>query len=460
MNRGLRPLLMSVGILLIAALAAWAIWNAAAGARLRRALADIKARGWPMTLEDFRPPAVPDADNAAPILNRAFLEMAGGDTKLQPLASPFARLMEEWSGSTNAIEALRSDPARVSQIKSRMETPEVASVIGLLRQAATRPACNFNLNYAEGAALLLPHVVPFRSAVRLLSMKAFLEASDGRTRESLALLHDAWILSDMVKEDCVLISLFVSIACDQTALESLSAVLAAAPAGSWTAADLDRLAADLTRKRAALRPALARSMDAERIAMGGWAFEAILDRKISALDMLDGGGDSKEGRWTFRLLANPLRPLLKADYAEYLRRMTELRQASERPFDRADMERIRQDGDALPRWAFISRLVLPALGRARVKVAEHECLLDVARTGLALERHRLETGAYPASLDELRLPGGVPADPFTGRPLMYKPSATGVVVYGAGENGEDDGGRRRTHSDGSRAYDLVWEVTR
>ena len=460
MNRGLRILLMSVGILLIVAIAAWAIWNAAAGARLRRTLAGIEAKGWPMTIDDFRPPAVPDADNAAPILNRAFLEMAGGDAKFQPPAPPFAGLLDGWTGDTNLIDRLRADPGRAAEIKSRLEVPEVGTVIALLRQAATRPACNFNLNYTEGAALLLPHVAPFRNAVRLLSLKAFLEASDGRARESLALLHDAWILSNMVKEDCVLISLLVSIACDQTALESLSAVLAAAPAGSWTAADLDLLAADLTRKRAALRPALARSMDAERIAMGGWAFEAILDRRISALDMLDGGGDSQEGRWAFRLLANPLRPLLKADYVEYLEWMTELRQAAERPFDRADMERIRQGGDALPRWALITRMVLPALGRVRVKAAEHECLLDVARTGLALERHRLETGAYPASLDELRLPGGVPADPFTGRPLMYKPSATGVVVYGAGENGEDDGGRRRTYSDGRRAYDIVWEVTR
>jgi len=52
----------------------------------------------------------------------------------------------------------------------------------------------------------------------------------------------------------------------------------------------------------------------------------------------------------------------------------------------------------------------------------------------------------------------VPKDPFTGKPLVYKPSATGVLVYGFGRNARDDHGRRRSGS--TSDYDIVWVMRR
>jgi hypothetical protein len=135
-----------------------------------------------------------------------------------------------------------------------------------------------------------------------------------------------------------------------------------------------------------------------------------------------------------------------------------MREVAGKPFDPAAVRSIAHRCESVPRWAILSRLVLPALDRVFVKAAEMECTLDAARVGLALETHRLARGAYPATLEELNLPGGVPLDPFTGKPLVYKPSASGVQVYGFAGNAKDDDGRRR--SDDRDNYDVGWEMKR
>lgn len=72
--------------------------------------------------------------------------------------------------------------------------------------------------------------------------------------------------------------------------------------------------------------------------------------------------------------------------------------------------------------------------------------LDVARTVVALERSRRATGNWPASLDEL-IPEFLPAlplDRFVGKPLGYVVRDGEPVLYGAGADLDDDGGRAPT----------------
>jgi hypothetical protein len=72
------------------------------------------------------------------------------------------------------------------------------------------------------------------------------------------------------------------------------------------------------------------------------------------------------------------------------------------------------------------------------KVARMRCL----RVLLAVERYRLQTGAWPAKLEELT-PGllkAVPLDPFDGKLLRYRRFSDGIVVYSVGPDSTDDGG--------------------
>ncbi len=72
--------------------------------------------------------------------------------------------------------------------------------------------------------------------------------------------------------------------------------------------------------------------------------------------------------------------------------------------------------------------------------------LGAIASGIACERYRQRFGRWPESLGAIPkdiLPE-VPADPYTGRPLLYAATGDGVVVYATGPDGIDDGG---THLD-------------
>jgi hypothetical protein len=62
---------------------------------------------------------------------------------------------------------------------------------------------------------------------------------------------------------------------------------------------------------------------------------------------------------------------------------------------------------------------------------------------LAVELYHSERGSYPERLDELvpEYLSRVPDDPYSGKPICYRRTSTGYVVYSVGVNRVDDGGR-------------------
>ena len=94
------------------------------------------------------------------------------------------------------------------------------------------------------------------------------------------------------------------------------------------------------------------------------------------------------------------------------------------------------------RYLFSQRL-LPIFVNAVARDLRRLAGTRTFRTALALERFRLDSGgALPASLGELvpKHLAAVPADPFTGQPLIYIRNGKGYVVYSVGENALDDRG--------------------
>ncbi len=68
--------------------------------------------------------------------------------------------------------------------------------------------------------------------------------------------------------------------------------------------------------------------------------------------------------------------------------------------------------------------------------------VDCTRVALAIERYRLAKGSLPKELADLapRYIDKVPIDPFDGKPLRYKLTEPGYIVYSIGEDGTDEGG--------------------
>ena len=81
----------------------------------------------------------------------------------------------------------------------------------------------------------------------------------------------------------------------------------------------------------------------------------------------------------------------------------------------------------------------------KVQIA-HDCAEQTRRNlevAFALTAYRADNGRYPAKLTDLAPAylAAVPDDLFSGKPLIYKPSGNGYLVYSIGPNGKDDEGR-------------------
>jgi hypothetical protein len=91
----------------------------------------------------------------------------------------------------------------------------------------------------------------------------------------------------------------------------------------------------------------------------------------------------------------------------------------------------------------IAQLFVPAVEKVATAhwrtTAEARC----TAVGVACERFRLKTGHWPNAPTDLTtdiLPGGIPLDPFDGKPLRFGRLADGVVIYSVGQDSLDDGG--------------------
>jgi hypothetical protein len=91
----------------------------------------------------------------------------------------------------------------------------------------------------------------------------------------------------------------------------------------------------------------------------------------------------------------------------------------------------------------MARLLFPAVGRAAIRMARGQTVLDLAGVACALERYRLAQGRYPDTLEALtpRFLTQIPSDLFAERPLKYqRGSDDRFVLYSIGGDERDDGG--------------------
>lgn len=95
-----------------------------------------------------------------------------------------------------------------------------------------------------------------------------------------------------------------------------------------------------------------------------------------------------------------------------------------------------------------------ALGAFSVAVNATPLIIDRSSLiAVAIERFRRDQNRLPTALTEL-VPtylNELPADPFTGRPLLFQATAGAYTVYSVGPNQKDDGGDLTSESSGVRA---------
>jgi hypothetical protein len=425
MRKALKWLSAGAFALLVTAAVALAALGWYMDSRYDARVAELRASGEVVDFPGLAPAPVPDARKAAILYKEAVGKLDGFDE-----GEAYGDLVEALNLGKPLTDAQTAD--------ARARVRKAAGALPLLRVAAAMPKCRFPLDYetSEPTAMLLPHLGEQRRFAQLLRLSARVNLADGRPDAAADEVAAIYGVGRSLDREPVLVSTLVRTAILSIAAEETQNLLDKAEPSE---AALARLAAAMPAPGD--RSPLTTAFVGER-AMGLSIFGRI--RRGEPLQA-DCGSE-------FRLFNNlPVvwfgRGWLMYDGQVYIDVIGEFVRLSKLPSHRsaeglkALESRTRKDA----RWTHpLTSLLVPAPGRVNTMFDRGSARADAARTAIALRRHKLAAGSYPARLEDLPaalLPAGVPDDPFSGKGLRYKTDGKGFVVWSVGENTTDEGGR-------------------
>lgn len=455
---------IGIGALLVLIIIASLVMNVVFSRELRQTMAQLKAEGRALTVAKIRPAPVPDDQNAAPLMQKASELMGyGAYNKPAPKAAPAIKELSDLINSNNTADISTWPTAHRDALPRLIQAPEMAQLFAILREASQKPGYNNNLKYEDGPSMLLPNLDAVRQTIRFLSIKAELAAQNGNTEEAWATLLEGLKLVDLLKQEPILITQLVRIACDIVMINYMERM---ADKTDVPPKQAQVLIAELARHTDAI-PWI-RCMEGERIFMGIWVFNRISGQaSCSEIAQIFGGSHSSLRTWFFKYNTAPiLGSWTKKDFTVYLKLMSQMEDYYKVPYWQA-VETIRNHpiDQQIPLYCLLTRLIFPNLDRLVTKNAEHDAAVDVARVGLGLKLFKQKNGAYPGTLENVapEFLDAIPVDPFTGKALIYRKADAGFILYSLGPNQRDDNGTPRPtakNATGKEPYDIVWKCER
>ena len=266
-----------------------------------------------------------------------------------------------------------------------------------------------------------------------------LDASNGEIEKALTALRDASSVADTVAEEPFLISQLVRIAGWAIISKRCELILNGVTLSDAQLTELTKLF------RNAERPnAMARGLAGERAS----GLSIFMGSKDQVQIFSNTSSPALKDRLRTSLFMGLLKStgILHKDKAFYLDIMATNLLAAETPFpERLTLGQQANAAVLSPpsKLLIFSRMLLPALGNAFRRDADHAARVRTTQTAIAIERfRRAHNGDLPADLDQL-VPtylSSVPTDPFDGKPLRFKRLTIGYVIYSIGSDLRDDGG--------------------
>ncbi len=398
--------------------------------QLERRLAALRAAGYPTSFAELaeynRIPA--GAPNAANLYTRAFAAFVspvddGNMPSLGKATLPGRGVPLPETMSKAVTECLTANRACLS----------------LLHEAGRIESCRYDWDYVDGS---LPELPNFRKCVQLLQLAALTQADQGHTDAAIAYIKDALRLSDSLRREPALINYLFRIGSSAIALGALERALSVTP---FTDGQLQDLSEVLAGKAGQFELA-----------------EAIITERCLTIELARNPSRATglgPGRTVLRLPG-----VRSTGLVDILDHMGKCIEAARLPLTER-VARFHQIGAELDQLSYVHvmvKSVAPSLGRVVELDLRIHAHLDLARTALAVERYRRATGTVPDRLEQLmpQYLEQVPIDPFDGRPLRYRRTSPGYVLYSILEDGQDNGGRERDDVQSGEPCDWCFIVTR
>jgi hypothetical protein len=448
-----------------------------------RYVAEAQSAGVKLKLEDFIPPAVPDAENfaAIPVFEETFRAQREGGNVPTPFTLPSpgsvkmplmpdassGRMLDlaAWQKYFVEVKLLPvpgDNPAKDVLEALKKYEPQMAQ----LREAGARPYCRFPVRWEDGVAAAMPHLSLFTGIVKIYSLRMGAHLALGEHEAAYEEFRGALRLFTATAHEPSLISCLVR----ATVLSSTeNAVWNGLAQRQWTEAEMVRIEQDLAPLR--VLGDYQFGMGSER-GFSNLLFDQLQDmsakKVVGLMAMVESADTASAGRFNWEASLFHLYP------RGWIYRSAE---RSNRYFDqmasrvsmdppRLFLDRAMEAGpqnisgmyDKMRHLFFV--VMAPALGSVESRYGWLQVFTDQSRLGCTLERYRLARGVYPASLSELApaFIDRLPADVVNGEPYRYHQTDDGgYVLYSVAVNLTDDGGETKGNSVAQK-LDWVWKM--
>lgn len=492
-----RRLLISAAVLATLFAILWTVENVRGRKMWEKYRAELAARNVPLDLAKLVPPPVPDEQNLAAIplvqdwfgknkdqsfgtnydRSEAMLSKKGLGLNERHLADlPAWAQALALAAKDETTNRFRSDTLTAATLREAAPAvlaglAETAPALEALQAASKRPSARYPINYTmnDPLGILLPHLTKLRSVGRHLQLRtsAQLALDEHAAAHADVLLNLR--LADSVKNEPVLISYLVRVACFQVAVHSVWEGLAER---RWTEEELRTFQTALAQQN--FVGDLKESLDGER-AFGLLAIDLMARGVYSASLTTGANPDERNIEGNAAVFLQHLVPrgwfqMEQYQYARLFEKQAEgvMDVSARRIFpDRlktnlADLDREMQESaglKAVGRHRVLARLLLPALGKTWNRAAIAQTAANQAVLGCALERYRLAHGSFPEKLESL-VPAYLavlPVEVMTGENYKYKLKADGTfLLYSVGWDQKDDGGVPGKELFDQKSGDWVW----
>ena len=447
-------------ILLLAALLGSVVWRAVTAAP--GPLIDYHQKMYDLSVQ--LQPAGPDE---WPVFEGALAKARGAQAAIQ--AAEQAAGVENADGGrlpwelrdlpTDAVHSAGSgDPEEFAALQARgREWLESFAAAGLFEQTARLPAAQTAVRPLTAGPLLdvrLPYLGEARGLARIQAARMHMAAERGDWADYTAAVEELLAMARIIASQTTLIDYLVGTAIESLALAEVRKDLAAGLIDDPAA--IDRLLAAIDRQQL---PTSAHALEAERMFTldviqrvytdNGKGDGRLILTEVAGHPVLgpslSSPGIAKYGISNAAGFVFPSRARTVAD----LNRLFDplIADAGTPAYLRTSEFSADHFVESFPRLQLVLRAFAPALGGFRQTADDARTIAAGTRLLLRLERHRLRTGAAPASLADLAAadPAADLIDPMTGEPFLYArltddPHGRPYLLYAAGADGRDDGG--------------------
>jgi len=415
-RRLLRWVMILAAVVVVLGILAWAIIDYAATRKLRKELDRVVAAGEPLTFKQMRESAgVPEPSGSAGRYYSAALELLADESVTE--------LLDELNRQAS-MQGPKLDAALSGRIEEVLRANEEA--LRLADSASALPMGGLDSGLEFGMRAYTDRIVRIRVLSKLLSLRSRYLAVTGRGDEAGQSVVAALKVAGSLDQLPVLLVYLVRLALISTACSDIQFTLERSEPSPSVSAEWEKLLRECERGLN-----LGKVVSAERILT--LAMMARMMPKDMRAFLTEGNADlAVDVQW-------PASPVLRYAVALYLRNMSRIADAVKQPWPDV-WESVRQIEQEKP--GFMQSALMPPMTRVVGPTGAGVAKCRCARIALMIESYRREKGNLPQSLQELVPQFGqeIPADPFTGRDLLYRVQPGGFVVYSVFEDGRDDGG--------------------